>query len=132
MRCPSCDSDAIQAIAAAGAICPDTGYNDSGPAALCLACGAIGDETDFAERRPALRQIPRPRLRPDPQPLTRRELEVAALVAAAWANKEIAARLGISEQTVKQHLANIFDKLGVRERTSVVLWYVHRVLESAA
>ncbi len=52
--------------------------------------------------------------------LTARELEVLNCVAAGAANKEIAARLGITEPTVKAHLVHVFEKLGVENRTSAV------------
>jgi DNA-binding NarL/FixJ family response regulator len=49
--------------------------------------------------------------------LSRRELEVLALVAAGSTNGEIAQRLWVTEQTVKFHLSNIYRKLGVANRT---------------
>jgi DNA-binding NarL/FixJ family response regulator len=52
--------------------------------------------------------------------LTTREREVLALLADGRANRHIAARLGISEHTVKFHLASIFGKLGVSTRTEAV------------
>jgi len=61
---------------------------------------------------------------PDPprlvEPLTPREHEVLVLVADGLRNREIANRLGISEHTVKFHLAAIFGKLGASSRTEVV------------
>jgi ATP/maltotriose-dependent transcriptional regulator MalT len=50
--------------------------------------------------------------------LSRREREVLALVAAGRSNRQIAAKLAISEHTVARHLSNIFDKLGVGSRTA--------------
>jgi DNA-binding NarL/FixJ family response regulator len=52
--------------------------------------------------------------------LTPRELEVLRLVAAGLGNKEIAPRLGISEHTVKFHVASIMGKLGAASRTEAV------------
>jgi DNA-binding NarL/FixJ family response regulator len=52
--------------------------------------------------------------------LTPRETQVMALVAEGRRNKEIAAQLGISEETVQVHLKNIFAKLKVGERTAAV------------
>ena len=58
--------------------------------------------------------------RSDPDRLTERELDVLRLVVAGLRNKEIAAALGISENTAKFHLRNILDKLHAQNRTEVV------------
>ncbi len=58
--------------------------------------------------------------------LSPREIEVLQLVARGYANKEIAARLTITEATVKTHLAHIFQKLGVNDRTEAVTTAVQR------
>ena len=52
--------------------------------------------------------------------LTPREVQVLKLVAIGHRNKEIAALLGLSDETVPVHLKNIFSKLGVNERTAAV------------
>jgi DNA-binding NarL/FixJ family response regulator len=57
---------------------------------------------------------------PAVEPLSQRELEVLALVAAGSTNREAAAALFISEATVKTHLLNIYAKLGVSDRTAAV------------
>jgi len=57
---------------------------------------------------------------PAVEPLSQRELEVLALVAAGNTNREAAAALFISEATVKTHLLNIYAKLGVSDRTAAV------------
>ena len=49
-------------------------------------------------------------------PLSQREREIVQLVAQGYKNKEMAEKMFISEQTVKNHLHNIFDKLGVSDR----------------
>jgi DNA-binding NarL/FixJ family response regulator len=56
----------------------------------------------------------------DPDRLTDRELDVLRQVVAGLRNKEIAAQLGISENTVKFHLRNILDKLHAQNRAEVV------------
>lgn len=53
--------------------------------------------------------------------LTSRERDVLALVAAGNANKEVASRMGISEETVKTHMKNVLTKLGARDRTHAVV-----------
>ncbi len=57
----------------------------------------------------------------DAQPLTEREREVLSLVAEGYSNKLIAARLGISERTVKNHLTYIMTKLRASDRTHAVV-----------
>jgi len=52
--------------------------------------------------------------------ITPRELEILALIAADLSNREIAARLFVSENTVKTHSSRLFDKLGARRRTQAV------------
>jgi DNA-binding NarL/FixJ family response regulator len=60
--------------------------------------------------------------RPAAIELTAREREVLALVVQGMANKQIARRLGISEKTVKGHLTNLFQRIGVTDRTQAALW----------
>ena len=52
--------------------------------------------------------------------ITPRELEILELSAQGLSNREIAARAGVSENTVKTHLSRVFDKLGARRRTQAV------------
>jgi DNA-binding NarL/FixJ family response regulator len=60
--------------------------------------------------------------------LTNREREILALLADGLANKQIAARLGISKNTVKTHLELMFDKLDVSSRAEAVATGVRRGL----
>jgi DNA-binding NarL/FixJ family response regulator len=60
--------------------------------------------------------------------LTPRELEIISAVVAGFANKEIAEYFKISEDTVKHHLSNIFDKLGVSTRLELALFAVNQAL----
>ena len=62
------------------------------------------------------------------EPLTPRETEVLALVAEGLSNKAIAQQLGISDQTVKFHVASIAGKLGAANRTEAVRRAVRRGL----
>jgi predicted ATPase/DNA-binding CsgD family transcriptional regulator len=55
-------------------------------------------------------------------PLSKREVEVASLVAAGLGNKQIAARLFISERTVTTHVGNILNKLGFDSRVQIASW----------
>jgi DNA-binding NarL/FixJ family response regulator len=60
------------------------------------------------------------------EPLTRREIEVLTIVATGARNKEIAATLGISEDTVKMHIKSIIAKLGAEDRTGAVTTAIKR------
>ena len=51
--------------------------------------------------------------------MTSRELELLPLIAAGLRNREVASRLGISEQTIRNHLTNIYRKLGTTNRTEM-------------
>ena len=56
--------------------------------------------------------------------LTRREIEVLKLIAEGLFNKEIAAKLNISERTVKNHVSNIFKKIDVSDRTQAAVFAI--------
>ena len=58
--------------------------------------------------------------RPPREALSERELQVLRLVAGGATNREAAARLFISEATIKTHLLHIYGKLGVRDRAGAV------------
>jgi DNA-binding CsgD family transcriptional regulator len=89
-----------------------------------------GPGLDFSERDRAVLTLLRPHLqqayleaerRRHPVPrLTHRQAELLRLVAAGHTNTQIARRLGISEGTVRTHLENIYQKLGVSSRTAAV------------
>jgi|ERR1700730_12738664 DNA-binding NarL/FixJ family response regulator len=58
--------------------------------------------------------------------LSKRELEIAQLVSQGLKNKEMAEKMFITEQTVKNHMHNIFDKLGVSDRLELALYTVSK------
>ena len=64
--------------------------------------------------------------------LSDREKEVVQLVSQGFRNREIGEKLFISEQTVKNHLHNIFDKLGVSDRLELALYAIHHKLVDQA
>jgi DNA-binding NarL/FixJ family response regulator len=72
---------------------------------------------------------PQPGTKANPAPdaldaagLTNREIEVLRLIATGATNREVADALVISEGTVKNHLSNIFSRLGLRDRTQAVMY----------
>ncbi|MGD0773286.1 MAG: response regulator transcription factor [Candidatus Solibacter sp.] len=84
------------------------------------------------EAQPSVHSLPPPpptRER-ERSPLSQREREIVALVAQGFKNKEMAEKMFISEQTVKNHLHNIFDKLGVSDRLELALYAIHNNLHT--
>ena len=61
--------------------------------------------------------------------LTAREKTIISCLTQGWRNRDIAAHLRITEQTVKNHLRSIYDKVGVSDRLELVLYAIHRQLE---
>jgi len=64
--------------------------------------------------------------------LTHREVEVIALVTEGCSNREIASRMNITEDTVKRHLTNIFDKVGMSTRLELALFSLKNNLAAAS
>jgi non-specific serine/threonine protein kinase len=60
------------------------------------------------------------------EPLTRRESDVAKLVANGLSNRDIARELVITERTVENHVSHIFDALGVTSRTQLATWVIEK------
>jgi predicted ATPase/DNA-binding CsgD family transcriptional regulator len=83
------------------------------PAAIAIALSEAPAVPDAGAPAPSGTGAPR---------LTRREKEIAGLVAAGLANREIAARLYLSKRTVDSHLEHIFAKLGFTARTQLISW----------
>jgi len=79
-------------------------------------------------------QYLRDQLAAQPQPkaksygLTRREIEILGTIVAGLSNKEIAQKFSLSEDTVKHHLTNIFDKVGVSSRLELALFAINNRL----
>lgn len=67
---------------------------------------------------------------PSFEPLTRREREIVRHVARGLRNAEVGEQLGVTEGTVKTHLNNVFQKLGVRDRVELTLYAVRTGLIS--
>lgn len=90
---------------------------------------AIMRQFSSLEEAPPAPPAPQPRDR-ERAPLSQREREIVALVAQGFKNKEMAEKMFISEQTVKNHLHNIFDKLGVSDRLELALYAIHNNLHT--
>jgi DNA-binding NarL/FixJ family response regulator len=73
-----------------------------------------------------LEQMEQPAPEPQYLPLSQRELEVVKLIAQGNGNKHIAQTLGISDQTVKNHITAILRKLGVNDRTHAAIYALQR------
>ena len=78
--------------------------------AIALALGESADVADADTNTPAT------------APLGNREAQVAQLVADGLSNKDIGARLFISERTVDSHLRSILNKLGFNSRAQIAVW----------
>ena len=67
-----------------------------------------------------------------PCPLTRRELEVAELVAQGLTNRQIAERLYLSARTAQNHVQHILDKLGLPNRSQIAVWTRDQKMSTSA
>src|SRR5579863_2921578 len=96
---------------------------DSHTTAAVIRQFVANDDAPAPAPQPASRERER-------SPLSQREREIVALVAQGFKNKEMAEKMFISEQTVKNHLHNIFDKLGVSDRLELALYAIHNNLHT--
>jgi DNA-binding NarL/FixJ family response regulator len=119
------DRDRVMDALDAGAV----GYllKDSEPAGLLDAIRSVVRGESPLDPRIARTLLHARQDRPGAQ-LSDREREVLELVGKGLANKQVARSLHISERTVKAHLTNIFQRIGVRDRTSAALWAQRNVL----
>lgn len=86
--------------------------------------GVAGGEEGFFSRRVAGKIVRRRQEGKESCPLTEREQEVLRLLAKGWSNARIAQELAISERTVRYHLQNIYNKIGVSTRGEAIVWAV--------
>ncbi|MBP2476499.1 non-specific serine/threonine protein kinase [Crossiella equi] len=109
--------------------CAEAARAALGPAAYLEAHGRGRDLTTAAAIDLALgvrRVSPRPLLAPEPSTLTRRERQVAELVAEGLSNKEIGERLVIAVRTAEGHVERILQKLGFSSRARIAAWVAER------
>jgi DNA-binding NarL/FixJ family response regulator len=83
---------------------------------------AVGDIVEFLRTNPSGEKPPRN------FGLTKREMDILTTIVAGLSNKEIARRFSLSEDTVKHHLTNIFDKVGVASRLELALFAINNRL----
>lgn len=83
---------------------------------------AVGDIVDFMRSSPSGEKPARN------YGLTKREMEILTTIVAGLSNKEIAKKFSLSEDTVKHHLTNIFDKVGVASRLELALFAINNRL----
>ncbi|MGB8889956.1 MAG: response regulator transcription factor [Candidatus Korobacteraceae bacterium] len=83
---------------------------------------AVGDIVDFMRTNPSGEKPPRN------YGLTKREMDILTTIVAGLSNKEIARKFTLSEDTVKHHLTNIFDKVGVASRLELALFAINNRL----
>jgi DNA-binding NarL/FixJ family response regulator len=136
LRLPGMDGvAATQRIVAEGTgrVLVLTTYDTDGDIVRAVEAGATGYLLKDASRQELIRAVGAAsrgetvlsptvaaRLKRGTSPLTPRETEILHCLAAGWSNPEIARTLYISEATVKTHILRVFEKLGVRNRTSAV------------
>ncbi|HET7489266.1 MAG TPA: response regulator transcription factor [Acidimicrobiales bacterium] len=145
--------DAIGAIRAGGAgpavlvLTSFSGEDDVVPAVRAGASGYLLKDVDPADLEAAVRtlhaggslldpqvvgavmgELASPRARAGLESLTPREREVLALLGEGLANREVAARLYVSEKTVKTHVSAVLSKLGLADRTQAALYAVRHGL----
>jgi two-component system, NarL family, nitrate/nitrite response regulator NarL len=83
---------------------------------------AVGDIVEFLRTNPSGERPQRN------YGLTKREMDILTTIVAGLSNKEIARRFSLSEDTVKHHLTNIFDKVGVASRLELALFAINNRL----
>jgi predicted ATPase/DNA-binding CsgD family transcriptional regulator len=113
-----CDRDARRALGdRAYTAAFDHGSHFTLDEAVRYAVGETGGKATVPAARPE---------QPGRGPLTRREQQIAALVAQGLSNKDIAARLVISQRTAESHVEHILTKLGFTTRTQIATWITER------
>ncbi|KAB8190374.1 response regulator [Nonomuraea phyllanthi] len=103
-------------------------YKDVDPPALVQAVRAVHGGQVLLAPEAAEAMLSSRDDAPEPVPLTEREREVLALIAAGRSNREIARSLAVAEKTVKTHVSNVLMKLGVQDRTQAALYAVRHGL----
>jgi len=116
--------EAVQ-LGACGVVLKETVFDLLAKAVTCVMAGEYWvDRSQVSDLAHALCKLSRDRAASFPQPafgMTSREREIVMAVLAGWTNKEIAQKLSISDQAVKNHLTAIYNKTGVSSRLELAL-----------
>ena len=116
------DEDYIMELLATGA----AGYlcKEEAPETIVEAVRGVarGEEGWFSRRVTARMASAARKQQQPPVTLTEREEEVLKYLAEGWTNNRIAAQLNVTERTVRFHLTNLYDKIGVGSRAEAVSW----------
>src|SRR5262245_9881508 len=116
--------EAIQ-LGACGVVMKETVFDLLAKAVACVMAGEYWvDRSRVSDLAHTLYQLSRDRTTSFRQPafsMTLREREIVVAVMSGWSNKEIAQKLSISDQTVKNHLTAIYNKTGVSSRLELAL-----------
>lgn len=112
--------------------CDTGGHNGLGDARVTRP-RAMGGQSDLGRTMTPIPLMDPPPARTAPSQnnrfrLTRREMDIVAAVSAGESNKGIAERLSLSEDTVKHHVSNVFDKLGVFSRLELAVFAINHQL----
>ena len=86
------------------------------PGSFCLVCYAFHCKHEW------IKSVPHPAARPRIPHLTRRDLEIVHCLMEGLPNKEIGARVGMAETSIKTYLVGIFNTLNLHNRLQVALW----------
>jgi DNA-binding NarL/FixJ family response regulator len=121
------DDQYISSLLAKGAV----GYltKDQAPEAIVEAVRGVarGEDGWFSRRAAAqIAALARKENTSTALDLTEREEEVLTMLAQGWTNTRIANEMTVSERTVRFHLSNIYDKLGVSSRAEAIAWALRR------
>jgi DNA-binding NarL/FixJ family response regulator len=109
---------------AAGYLLKDADASDVADAIRAAVAGQMSIDPAVAMALASALRAPKPAV----DSLTAREREVVLLIADGETNRQIAARLGVSERTARTHVSNILTKLGLASRTQAAMWAVNHGL----
>jgi two-component system response regulator DegU len=105
-----------------GYVIKDISPNDLVKAVVAIAEGNVYVDPSLAGNM--LRRLTSNRLKPQPNELSEREIDVIRLIALGLSNKQISSKLFLSQKTVKNHIGRIFGKLEVSARTQAAVYAI--------